>query len=175
MEYDDSEKLNTLAVEMAKEQKGAPRRLKALVNQPGDKASDFLWNVTKATLLYSADLLGEIADDITQIDNAMKWGFGWQQGPFELWDAIGVAESVKRMEKEGVIIPEWVKKFVEDGNETFYKEENNNLYYYDQGEYKQINFNKKEFNITRVKKERDVIMKNSGASLIDMGDGVALL
>ena len=175
LEYEERKKLTTPAVAMAKQQKGAARRLKALVNQPGDKASDFLWNVMKRTLVYAADLLGEIADDITQIDNAMKWGFGWQQGPFESWDAIGVAESVKRMEKEGVIIPEWVKKFVEDGNETFYKEENNNLYYYDQGEYKQINFNKKEFNIKRVKKERDVIMKNSGASLIDMGDGVALL
>src|SRR5690625_5317572 len=177
MEYDDSEKLNTLAVEMAKEQKGAPRRLKALVNQPGDKASDFLWNVTKATLLYSAELLGEIADDLTQIDNAMKWGFGWQQGPFEMWDAIGVAESVKRMKEEGLEIPAWVEKFIDDGNETFYKEENTNVYYYnpETANYKQVKFNEKEFNIKRVKAERDVIMKNSGASLIDMGDGVALL
>lgn len=177
LEYEERKKLNTAAVQMAKQQKGATRRLKALVNQPGDQASDFLWNVMKRTMVYSADLLGEIADDITQIDNAMKWGFGWQMGPFESWDAIGVAESVKRMEEEGVAVPEWVKKFVEAGNDTFYKEENNNVYFYnpEKEDYEQINFNKKEFNIKRVKKERDVIMKNSGASLIDMGDGVALL
>lgn len=177
LEYTERKKLKTPAVEMAKQQKGVKNRYKALVNQPGDKASDFLWNVTKRTLVYTAELLGEIADNITQIDNAMKWGFGWQLGPFETWDAIGVKESVKRMEEEGVNVPEWVKKFVENGHETFYKEENNNVYYYDpQTEtYKQINFNKKEFNIKRVKDERGVIMKNSGASLIDMGDGVALL
>ncbi len=177
MEYEERKKLKTPAVEMAKQQKGAGRRLKALVNQPGDKASDFLWNVTKATLLYSAELLGEIADDLTQIDNAMKWGFGWQQGPFEMWDAIGVVDSVNRMKEEGSEIPAWVEKFIEAGHERFYKEENTNVYFYDPetADYKQIKFNEKEFNIKRVKAERDVIMKNSGASLIDMGDGVALL
>src|SRR5699024_2766396 len=175
MEYEDRKKLKTAAVEMAKQQKGPSRRLKALVNQPGDKASDFLWNVTKAALLYSAELLGEIADDVTQIDNAMKWGFGWQQGPFEMWDAIGVADSVKRMKEEGEDIPAWIEEFVEAGHETFYKEENTNVYYYDAGEYKQVEFNEKEFNIKRTKAEKDVIMKNSGASLVDMGDGVALL
>src|SRR5699024_8532045 len=86
MEYQERKKLKTAADQMAGQQKGAARRLKALVSQPGDKASDFLWSVTKATLLYSAELLGEIADDVRQIDNAMKWGFGWQQGPFEMWD-----------------------------------------------------------------------------------------
>src|SRR5699024_8077952 len=113
--------------------------------------------------------------DVTQIDNAMKWGFGWQQGPFEMWDAIGVVESVQRMKEEGENIPTWVETFVEAGNESFYKVENTNVYYYDEGEYKQVEFNEKEFNIKRTKEERDVIMKNSGASLVDMGDGVALL
>ncbi|HZW68678.1 MAG TPA: 3-hydroxyacyl-CoA dehydrogenase NAD-binding domain-containing protein [Pseudogracilibacillus sp.] len=175
MEYEERKKLKTPAVQMAGQQKGAARRLKALVSQPGDKASDFLWSVTKATLLYSAELLGEIADDVTQIDNAMKWGFGWQQGPFEMWDSIGVAKSVERMKEEGETIPAWIEEFVSAGNETFYKEENTNVYYYDAGEYKQLEFNEKEFNIKRAKEERDVIMKNSGASLVDMGDGVALL
>src|SRR5699024_4773516 len=175
MEYEDRKKLKTAAVEMARQQKGAPRRLKALISQPGDKASDFLWNVTKASLLYSAELLGEIADDVTQIDNAMKWGFGWQQGPFEMWDAIGVADSVKRMKEEGEDIPAWIEEFVEAGHETFYKEENTNVYYYDAGDYKQVEFNEKEINIKRAETDRDVIMKHAGANLVDMGDGVALL
>lgn len=175
LEYEERKKLKTAAVEMAKQQKGSARRMKALVSQPGDKASDFLWNVMKATLLYSAELLGEIADDITQIDNAMKWGFGWQAGPFEIWDAIGVAKSVERMKAEGETVPAWVEAFVAAGNESFYKEENNNVYFYDKDDYKQINFNKKEFNIKRTKAKQGVIKKNSGASLIDMGDGVALL
>src|SRR5690625_645050 len=175
LEYEDRKKLKSAAVEMAKQQKGTRRKLKALVSQKGDKASDFLWNVLKPTLIYSADLLGEIADDVTQIDNAMKWGFGWEVGPFETWDAIGVRKSVERMKEEGVNVPEWIEKFLADGNETFYKEENGNVYFYDNGEYKQIEFNKKEINIRRLKETQGVIMKNSGASLIDIGDGVALL
>ena len=60
---------------------------------------------------YSAELNGEIADDIVAIDNAMKWGFGWQQGPFEIWDAIGVAKSVEKMKEEGAEIPAFVQQF----------------------------------------------------------------
>src|SRR5690625_808289 len=121
-EFEKRQKLKTNAIEIAQQQKGLKRRVKALVSQPGDKASDFLWNVLKQSLLYSAECLGEIADDIVSIDQAMKWGFGWRLGPFELWDAIGVEESVERMEAEGTIIPHWVKEFLEAGHETFYKE-----------------------------------------------------
>lgn len=177
MEYEDRKKLKTAAVEMAKQQKGTRKKLKALISQKGDQASDFLWNILKPTLLYSAELTGEIADDITQIDNAMKWGFGWEIGPFETWDAIGVAKSVERMKEEGANVPEWVEKFVNDGNETFYKEENNNIYFYDKNKatYEQIHFNPKEINIRSLKASEGVVKKNTGASLVDLGDGVALL
>lgn len=177
MEYEDRSKLKSAAVEMAKQQKGTRRKLKAVVSQPGDKASDFLWNILKPALIYSAQLTGEIADDITQIDNAMKWGFGWELGPFETWDAIGVAKSVERMKEEGATIPDWVEKFLADGNETFYKEEDGKVYFYhkDSGKYEQVVFNKKEINIRRLKASQGVVQKNSGASLIDIGDGVALL
>lgn len=177
LEYEKRDKLVTPAITMAKQQKGAAKRIKALLYQSGDKASDFLWNITKKTLIYTAELLGEIADDITQIDNAMKWGFGWQQGPFEIWDAIGVKKSVERMKEEGLTVPAWIDTFLNGGNETFYKEENNELYFYDQSsnEYKKFAFNKKEIHIKRLKEQNGVIKKNSGASLIDIGDGVALL
>lgn len=175
MEYEERKKLKSAAVEMAKQQKGTRKKVKALLTQPGDKASDFLWSIFKPTLLYSAELLGEIADDITQIDNAMKWGFGWKMGPFETWDAIGLRKSVERMKKEGSNVPSWIEKMLEDGNETFYKEENSNVHFYDNGEYKQVDFNKKEINIKRLKSSKGVIKKNTGASLVDLGDGVALL
>src|SRR5690625_3541975 len=157
MEYEDRGKLKTGAVEMAKQQKGTAKKIKALVSQPGDKASDFLWNILSDTLVYSANLLGEIADDIVAIDNAMKWGFGWRVGPFETWDAIGVRDSVNRMKEEGVEIPEWVTKFLDDGNETFYKEENNDLFFYNNGEYQRVEVNKKEVNIRRLKADKGVI------------------
>ena len=68
--------------------------MKALV-YADDRAGKFLWNTLSPVLVYSAELLGEIADDIVAIDRAMKWGFGWE-GPFETWDAIGVEESVAK-------------------------------------------------------------------------------
>ena len=61
-------------------------------------------------------LLGEIADDIVAIDQAMKWGFGWEQGPFEIWDAIGVEKSVEKMKEEGIAVPTWVKEMLEKGH-----------------------------------------------------------
>ncbi|MGY0693288.1 3-hydroxyacyl-CoA dehydrogenase/enoyl-CoA hydratase family protein [Virgibacillus sp. FSP13] len=173
LEYEDRKKLKTAATEMAKQEKGSRRKLKALVSAKGDKAGDLVWSVMKPALLYSAELVGEIADDIVSIDQAMKWGFGWELGPFESWDAIGVRKSVECMQKEGETVPEWVLKLLENGNETFYKTENGNVYYYDNGEYKQQQFNKKEINVKRLKDANGVIKKNAGASLIDLGDGVA--
>ncbi|WP_163971585.1 3-hydroxyacyl-CoA dehydrogenase/enoyl-CoA hydratase family protein [Oceanobacillus halotolerans] len=172
-EYEDRKKLKTPAVEMVKQEKGSHRKLKALVSAKGDRAGDLIWSILKPTLLYSAELVGEIADDIVSIDDAMKWGFGWEIGPFETWDAIGLAKSVERMQKEGESIPEWIQTMIDNGYESFYKSDKGNVYYYDQGEYKQQQFNPKEINIKRLKDAKGVIKKNTGASLIDLGDGVA--
>ncbi|SDQ27695.1 3-hydroxyacyl-CoA dehydrogenase/enoyl-CoA hydratase family protein [Virgibacillus salinus] len=173
LEYEDRKKLKTAATETAKQEKGSRRKLKALVSAKGDRASDLVWSIMKPVLIYSAELTGEIADDIVSIDQAMKWGFGWEIGPFETWDAIGLRKSVERMQEEGETVPEWVLELLENGNESFYKTENGNVYYYDNGEYKQQNFNEKEINLKRLKDVNGVIKKNTGASLIDLGDGVA--
>ncbi|MUK89980.1 3-hydroxyacyl-CoA dehydrogenase [Ornithinibacillus sp. L9] len=173
LEYEDRKKLKTAATEMAKQEKGSRRKLKALVSAKGDRAGDLIWSILKPALIYSAELTGEIADDILSIDQAMKWGFGWEIGPFETWDAIGLAKSVERMQEEGDTVPDWVLNMLEAGHDSFYKTENGTVYYYDQGEYKQQNFNPKEINIKRLKDVNGVIKKNTGASLIDLGDGVA--
>jgi len=175
LEYEERKKLKTAATEMVKQEKGTRRKLKALVNAKGDRAADLVWSVLKPTLIYSAELVGEIADDIVAIDQAMKWGFGWEIGPFETWDAIGLRKSVARMQDEGETVPKWIINLLEDGNESFYKEESGNVFFYEQGEYKEQAFNPKEINIKRLKEKNGVIKKNAGASLIDMGDGVALL
>src|SRR5690625_2407968 len=172
-EYEDRKKLKTAATEMAKQAKGSRNKVKALVSAQGDKAGDLVWSVVKPVLIYSAELLGEIADDIVSIDEAMRWGFGWEIGPFEMWDAIGLKKSVARMKEEGETVPAWVLIHIEKGNESFYQTENGNVYFYDQGAYKQQNFNKKEINLKRLKDVNGVIKKNTGASLIDLGDDVA--
>ena len=173
LEYGSRRKLKTPAAEMAKQQKGSNRKLKALVNAENDRAGDLVWNILKPVLIYSAELLGEIADDVVSIDQAMKWGFGWEIGPFETWDAIGLRESTERMLREGDTVPEWVLNLLEDGKESFYIKENGNAFYYNLGEYKKQNFNKKEINLKRLKDVNGVIKKNTGASLIDLGDDVA--
>ncbi|MYL49046.1 3-hydroxyacyl-CoA dehydrogenase [Halobacillus litoralis] len=173
LEYEKRGKLKTKATEMAKQEKGPQRKLKTLVNAEGDRAGDLVWSVVKPVLLYSAELYGEIADDVPSIDEAMRWGFGWELGPFEMWDSIGVKASVERMKKEGETIPTWVEKMLDEGIDTFYKKENGNVYFYYDGKYKQQSFNEKVINLKRLKEEREVIKKNAGASLIDLGDGVA--
>src|SRR5699024_3594660 len=81
-EYEHRKSLKTAATEMAGQQKGPGNKIKTLISQTGDEASDFVWSVIKPTLIYSAELVGEIADDILAIDQAMRWGFGWTMGPF---------------------------------------------------------------------------------------------
>jgi 3-hydroxyacyl-CoA dehydrogenase len=174
LEYEPRKKLTTPAVEMSKQAKGLADKLKALV-YADDRAGTFLWKITAPVLLYSAKLLGEIADDIVAIDRAMKWGFGWELGPFEMWDAIGVERSVRKMQAEGFEIPSWVTDMLADGFTSFYKSEKGQAFYYDHGEYKPIKENPKVIHIKRLKEQKDVIKKNSGASLIDLGDDVALL
>ncbi|MCZ0756591.1 3-hydroxyacyl-CoA dehydrogenase/enoyl-CoA hydratase family protein [Anoxybacillus sp. J5B_2022] len=174
LEYEPSKKLKTPATEASKQAKGVANKLKALV-YADDRAGTLLWNILSSVLLYSAKLLGEIADDIVAIDRAMKWGFGWELGPFETWDAIGLEQSVRKMQAEGREIPAWVTEMLEKGHTSFYKTENGNVLFYDRGEYKAVEENAKVIHIQRLKEEKGVIKKNSGASLIDLGDDVALL
>lgn len=152
-------KTETNATEMAQQEKGLSRKLKALVTAKDDRAGDLVWNILKPVLLYSAELTGEIADDIVAIDQAMKWGFGWEIGPFETWDAIGVRQSVDRMQEEGETVPDWVLKMLDEGKESFYQTEKGNVYYYEESEYKQQQFNPKEINLKRLKDNKGVIKR----------------
>ncbi|QWC22194.1 3-hydroxyacyl-CoA dehydrogenase/enoyl-CoA hydratase family protein [Bacillus haikouensis] len=174
LEYGPRKKLKTASVEMSKNEKGLRNKIKSLAYAK-DKAGSLLWNILSPVLTYSAELHGEIADDIVAIDRAMKWGFGWELGPFETWDSIGVERSVTRMKEEGVTVPQWVEDMLEAGHTHFYKEEEGELYFYHNGEYKLVERNPKVIDLKLLKKQGKLLKKNSGASLIDIGDGVALL
>lgn len=174
LEYGPRKKLSTPAVELSKQERGTANKLKALV-YADDRAGQFLWNTMAQSLVYSAQLLGEIADDIVSIDRAMKWGFGWETGPFETWDAIGVEKSVAKMKEAGLEVPAWITEMLEKGHSSFYLEENGELFFYDNGQYRLVEFNPKALDLKKIKNQKGVIKKNSGASLIDIGDGVALL
>ncbi|MGM9951381.1 MAG: 3-hydroxyacyl-CoA dehydrogenase/enoyl-CoA hydratase family protein [Lysinibacillus sp.] len=173
-EYEPVKKLKTPSMEMAKQARGLANKVKTLVYAK-DRTGELLWNIFAPTLLYSAQLTGEIADDIVAIDNAMKWGFGWAQGPFEMWDAIGVKQSVEKMKEEGREIPVFVQGLLDKGLETFYSEVDGDPAYYNGSEYVKVPVNDKAIDLKRYKKKHGVIKSNAGASIIDLQDGVLLL
>lgn len=173
-EYKPQEKTKFPSLEAAKGIDDLPKRIKNLV-WGEDKVGEFLWKTSSRISRYAANRIPEIADMIVEIDNALKWGFGWEIGVFEAWDAIGVRESVERMKKEGQAVPENVEKMLAAGAETFYKNENGNQFYYDLvvGEYKPMPERPGVLLLKSVKDRTGVIKSNPGASLIDIGDGVA--
>lgn len=142
-----------------------------------DRVGEFLWKTMSRTFRYSANRIPDIANTIVEIDNAIKWGFGWSIGVFESWDAIGLKPSVERMKQENESIPEYVAAMIAAGAETFYKYESGKRYFYDlvDGGYKEIPDRPGVTVLKSVKERSGVIKSNPGASLIDIGDGVACL
>src|SRR5688572_13800125 len=173
-EYKPQEKTKFPSLDAAKQIEDMPKRIKTLV-WGEDKVGQFLWKTSSRISRYAANRIPEIADTIVEIDNALKWGFGWEIGVFEAWDAIGLKESVERMRKEGQAIPENIERMLASGAETFYRSENGNRYYYDlvAGEYKPVPERPGVLVLKSVKERTGVIKTNPGASLIDIGDGVA--
>ncbi|MDP6569900.1 MAG: 3-hydroxyacyl-CoA dehydrogenase/enoyl-CoA hydratase family protein [Candidatus Marinimicrobia bacterium] len=174
LEYTPQNKNRYPGVRLAKEHIKLEDKLKALVNSD-DTAGQFIWEVTARALLYSANRLGEIADDIVNIDRAMWWGFGWELGPFEAWDAIGVVESVARMKKENKAIPQWVTDMLAKGHTSFYtRMEGFNCYWdVNKQDYLPIPTSVKELRFSNFKYNGSLIEDHWSASLIDLGDGVA--
>ena len=143
-------------------------KVKTVVNGQ-DKGAEFAWRSLRDTLIYTVNRIPEIADDIVNIDNAMKWGFNWEIGPFEMLDAIGVPAFVKRAEKDGIEVPE-----VLQGVERFYKFEDGKKYYFDllSREYREVATIAGEINLQILKKAGGVVEKTANCSLLDLGDGV---
>jgi len=176
LEYRPSQKVKLPALEMAKNIEDPAERLKALV-WAKDRVGAFLWKTFSRTLRYSAERIPEIADTVVEVDRAMRWGFGWELGPFEAWDAIGVEKSVARMKEEGQAIPANVEKLLEAGAKSFYKKHDGHQFYFDfaSEQYLPLADVPGTIILKSVKDRSGVIKKNAGASLIDIGDGVACL
>ena len=171
--YKPQKKVRFDGYRLAKSYQSVTDRLKALTFSD-DKAGKFFWEVTADSLIYSANCIPEISDDIINIDNAMKWGYGWELGPFEAWDAIGVKESILRMERENKKVPDWVKKMVESGRETFYENKKGNRTYYDplSSSEKTLELEDKVINLNLSKNGGNIVKRDWSASLIDLGDDV---
>ena len=84
----------------------------------------------------------------------MKWGFGWELGPFEVWDAIGLEKSIHKIQEQNREVPDWVKEMLLKGHTSFYKEENGERYFYDHGEYHLVEDNPKVLNLEKIKESK---------------------
>ena len=176
MEYRPKVKANFGSLSGAKMSKKPEKQFKALVTG-NDKAAQFAWKITKQQLLYAANLLGVIADDIQSVDQAMKWGFNWDFGPFETWDLLGVPAVAERLKSEGDPVPKVVEDLLASGRTSFYEKKDGSRYIFDQVS-KSVTpekFGDKVIFLAPLKEQQKVIHSNDGASLIDIGDGVACL
>jgi len=151
------------------------KRIKDLVESE-DRAGAFAWALLRDTLAYTSRRLGEISDTIVDIDNALKWGFNWSLGPFETWDVLGVKAVVDRMKADGVEPAAWVIEMVEAGHESFYIESADGRQVYDLTSKAYVKEPKPAsfLILSQIKlDEKKLVFGNQGASLVDLGDGIA--
>ncbi len=148
------------------------KRLEALVFNP-DPAGRFAWELTISTLSYAARRLGEVADDVLSIDRAMRWGFGWGMGPFEVWDAIGVERSVRRMKAENKPVPDLTTKLLAAGRSSFYDRNGERRYFDLASEAMQpVAAAPDVVRLEDCRARGGELLRNWSASLVDLGDGV---
>lgn len=173
LEYQPQEKVKYESLGEAKNLEDIAERIRFMANAK-DRAGELAWKNLADTLVYAANRVPEIADDVVNVDNGMKWGFNWEVGPFETWDILGVQNVADRLQKEGRPVPALAKKVLEKGAGSFYKKEGSKLFYFDvQTEtYKPVPTKPHHIAIKTLKEEKHELKSNDSASLLDLGDGV---
>ncbi len=176
LEYSEYDPAAFECLANAQKAKTLPDKMKAVVYGE-DKGARFTWKVVANNLIYAANRIPEIADTIVEIDNAMKWGFNFEMGPFETWDAIGLAASAEKMEQEGFTVPEKIKQMLAADNTSFYKTDNGKCLAYDFAaqDYKEVVVSDNIVSLKSLKDANKAVKTCPSASLIDLGDGVFCL
>ncbi len=181
LEYRPVQKAKFASLEMAKNIEDMGDRLRMMVANadPRDKAAQFSWTSLSDLWTYSANRIPEISDSVVEIDRAMRMGFNWEVGPFELWDLAGVEPTVARMKKEGRPVAANAEKLLASGKKSWYSDDSSasGRAYFDlcSREYKPVAVPKGVWSVATAKKSNGVVKKNAGASLIDLGDGVGCI
>ncbi|PIE61480.1 MAG: 3-hydroxyacyl-CoA dehydrogenase [Desulfobacterales bacterium] len=176
LEYEDLNRPTFPCLDAAKK-KGTLVEKITCVLKGEDRGAKFAWRCMANAFQYAANRIPEIADTIVEIDNAMKWGYNFEMGPFETWDAYGVEAAVDRMTTENLDVPANVTAMLEKGATAFYKLENGIRYYFDfaAGEYKVVPVSKSMVSIAAAKGNNKTVIENASASLVDIGDDVFCL
>ncbi len=171
-EYREKQKAKFASVGAAKTIDNLGDRIKSL-HYAKDNAGEFLRKLSSYIFAYSSNRIPEITDELFKVDDAMRAGFGWEIGPFETWDILGVEKFVSKMEEDGHKPAAWVKEMLDSGIKSFYTIENGAKKYYDQKSksYKKIS-GKEGFIILDNIRGNKSVWQNSGATLHDIGDGV---
>ncbi|MGN8057979.1 3-hydroxyacyl-CoA dehydrogenase NAD-binding domain-containing protein [Pedobacter sp. 22163] len=172
LEYKPQQKVKSATLEMTKPVENLRERMKIFAKGK-DKAGELFRHSSFGLFEYVSDRIPEISDEFYRIDDAMRAGFGWELGPFELWDAVGIKEAIEGMEQYGNKAAAWVHEMLDAGNTSFYKVENGVKKYYDipSKSYKALP-GTDEFIILDNLRENKTLWKNSGVSIIDLGDGI---
>ena len=179
LEYRARQKARFASLEMGKAIEDTRDRLRALVGtvlegQKGDKAQQFLWGSLSEMCLYAARRVPEISDNVVDVDRALRWGFAWELGPFEIMDAIGVKAFAGQVQKEGRTLPLVIERVLASGRKGFYESERGTTTVFDiaSGTSKKVEEPKGVIILKSLKDAGREVERNSGASLIDLGDGV---
>jgi len=172
LEYTSKSQVKFATLELAKQEDKLENRVKILASGK-DKAGEFYRKTFTNLFKYVSKRIPEISDEVYRIDQAMSAGFGWDIGPFELWDAVGLKNSLALMQQAGIAPAPWVTSMIEAGNDSFYKVDGGVKKYYDieSKAYKAIP-GTDEFIILDTLRSNNVVWKNAGASVLDLGDGV---
>ncbi len=151
--------------------KGSPAaRVKALVENDGP-AGKFAWKVLSRTLAYSASKIPEITDSVEAVDDAMKWGYNWDLGPFETWDAIGFKAAYDRMKADGLSLPASIEKMAESGAESFYTDDGR-VFNLVENEYEARDIDPRNATLTIMRQGDSAVFENRGTEAWDLGDGI---
>jgi len=173
LEYKPSVKPKFASVAAAKQAGGGLKGKIRAMAKGKDKAADFLNKLSAMLFQYVSNRIPEIADETYRMDDALRAGFGWELGPYETWDVLGVAKTVEKMKAAGLAPAKWVDEMLEAGFESFYSVEDGKPLYYDipSKTYKVIPGRDEFVVFDNIRKDK-TIWKNSGCSIIDMGDGI---
>ncbi|MAM19437.1 MAG: 3-hydroxyacyl-CoA dehydrogenase NAD-binding domain-containing protein [Christiangramia sp.] len=172
MEYRDQKRASFATLEMTKTIDNVADRFEVLINGK-DKAGDFYRKNFSALFAYVSNRIPEITDELYKIDDAMRAGFGWEHGPFQIWDAIGVKKGIEMMKEEGYEPNSWVTEMLENGSDSFYTVQEGNTYYYDIDQKTQVKVPGQDaFIILDNIRESKEVFKNSGVVVEDLGDGI---
>ena len=178
-EYRPRQKAKFPSLEAGKVIDDTRERLRSLVGpilegQKGDKAQQFLWSALSETCSYAARRVPEISDNIADVDRAMRWGFGWELGPFEMVDALGVQNFTAQLKKENRPVPALMEKVLASGRKGFYESEKGTTTVFDlaTSSSKKVEEPRGIIILKSLKDAGKEVERNSGASLVDLGDGV---